>query len=76
MTPKWLIIAGRSDVVSSSVRVALVVGTILVLINYLDRIMLGNLTSTDHVKMLLTYLVPYCVSTYASVRTELHGQDE
>lgn len=50
-----------------SVKVGLLVGTILVLINYTDRALNGDLSVTDFVKMVLTYAVPYCVSTYASV---------
>lgn len=68
----WFNIACRRDVVSRSARVALLVGTMLVLINYIDHIMLKNLTSADYMKMLLTYLVPYCVSTHASVSAELY----
>ena len=50
------------------------VGTILVAINYFDRIRAGALTDIDYVKMLLTYCVPYCVSTYASVSVALKGE--
>jgi hypothetical protein len=49
-----------------SVKVALVVGTVLALINHLDRILSGSLTATNILQMLLTYLVPYSVSTYGS----------
>ena len=45
----------------------MLVGTILVGINYWDRIIEGSLTGGDGIKMLLTYFVPYGVSTYASV---------
>lgn len=49
-----------------SVKVALVVGTILALINHLDRILSGSLNATNILQILLTYLVPYSVSTYGS----------
>lgn len=51
--------------------VALIVGTILNLINQGDAVFTGaaiNLT-----KLLLTYLVPYCVSTYGAVSYRLHA---
>ncbi|WP_197911922.1 nitrate/nitrite transporter NrtS [Kineobactrum salinum] len=64
---RWLGIALREDVVKRSLRVALVVGTFLMLINYSDRFYLGTLQTIDYFKMLLTYCVPYSVSTYASV---------
>jgi hypothetical protein len=45
--------------------VALVVGTILNLINQGDAIL--GLTSINWIKVFLTYLVPYAVSTYGAV---------
>ncbi|MCB1749667.1 MAG: nitrate/nitrite transporter NrtS [Gammaproteobacteria bacterium] len=63
----WIDYATRSDVVRRSGKVALLVGTILVAINYGDRLLGGNLSARDLVKILLTFCVPYCVSTYASV---------
>jgi len=59
--------ATRKDVVKRSLTVALLVGTILVLINYFDRMLSGQMAIIDYAKMALTYCVPYCVSTYASV---------
>ncbi len=70
----WLAIATRRDIIISSLKVCAVVGTILVTINYFDRIQAGTLTTTDYCKMLLTYCVPYCVSTYASVNVVLRGK--
>ena len=63
----WLRLAMNAGVVRRSSRVALVVGTILVAINYGDRLISGELAAGDVVKMVLTYCVPYCVSTYAAV---------
>ncbi len=64
---EWLATACRADVVRRSLRVALVVGTLLVLINHGDRIAAGTVSGLDWLKMGLTYLVPYSVSTWASV---------
>ena len=66
---RWLRAAARPDVVRRSVKVCLIVGTLLVLINYSDRAVGGELTRFDYLKMLLTYAVPYCVSTWVSVAT-------
>lgn len=63
----WLEAALRRDVIRRSLRVALTVGTILVLVNFYDRIPDGPFGIRDLVKALLTYLVPYCVSTWVSV---------
>ena len=65
----WLRTALRPGVVRRSLRVALVVGTLLVALNYADRIWRSDIGTLDWVKMILTYLVPYGVSTYASVST-------
>jgi len=59
---------GRSTV-ALSVRVALVVGTVLAAINYGDRILLrGDMRPLDWVKLAVTYFVPYCVATYGAAR--------
>jgi hypothetical protein len=58
-------VPGRSCIV------ALIVGTILNLINQGDALLAGN--SLDLPKLLLTYLVPYCVSTYGAVSYRLHA---
>ena len=54
---------------------ALIVGTILVAVNYTDRWLDGSLGHIDYVKILLTYLVPYCVSTWVSVPTLLSSDN-
>lgn len=70
---QWCHRALRHDVVGRSIKVGLLVGTILVLINYTDGIIAAELNTTDYFKMVLTYFVPYCVSTYATVRALLKG---
>jgi hypothetical protein len=47
--------------------VALVVGTILFAINQLDAVLRGEFSPTLAAKVALTYLVPYCVSTYSAL---------
>jgi len=56
----------RADVVKRSLKTALIVGTILALINYGEWILNLSLTGEHIIKILMTYLVPYSVSTYAS----------
>jgi hypothetical protein len=54
-----------------SLTVALIVGTILNLINQGDALVTGM---PIHVaKLLLTYMVPYCVSTYGALSYRLHA---
>jgi len=64
----WIGLAARRSVVLRSLRVAAVVGTLLVVLNYGDRALSGSLVPADWVKMALTYLVPYGVATYAAVQ--------
>ena len=71
----WLRIATRPDVVRRSLKVGAIVGTILVAINHGNLILQGVVTAEMIWKSLLTYCVPYCVSTYASVQAILHRQD-
>lgn len=54
-----------------SLRVALVVGTVLTLLNQGDQILVRGLGSVDTVKALFTYLIPYLVSTYGAVSARL-----
>ncbi len=61
-------IATRSDVVRQALKVALVVGAILIAINHGDALMTFEVESSRLARMLLTILVPYCVSTYSSVK--------
>ncbi len=64
----FLRLAGRSDVVVRALRTALLVGAILIAINHGDALLSGDVGPVQLGKMALTVLVPYCVSTYASVR--------
>ncbi len=69
MSNSLISIAARPDIVRRSAKIALVVGTILALINHGDRLLTGNLDSVAIVKISLTYLVPYSVATWAAVQT-------
>jgi hypothetical protein len=73
-TGRWLRAARRPEIVRRSLRVAALVGTLLVAINYGDRLLRGEITAIDRLKMALTYLVPYGVATFAAVGTLL-GDD-
>lgn len=68
MLHKYLTIALSNEVVVTALRLALVVGTILALINHGAEILQGILTKGNIYQMALTYLVPYSVSTYSSVK--------
>ena len=58
--------AMKRDCVLRSLKVAVIVGTILAIINHYDAIFYRDLTKTDIIQILITYLVPYSVATYGS----------
>ena len=58
-------LAKRRDIVIRSLIIAAIVGTILYLINQGDAV--GDMSKFELGKCLLTYMVPYCVSTYGAV---------
>ena len=64
---EWLAMAMRKSIVLRATKVALLVGSALVLINQGDVLLVGDWTLSLVAKILLTYCVPYAVSTYASV---------
>lgn len=70
----WVAIVMAPATVRRSLRVAAVVGSLLVAINYGDRILAGTLLSADFAKIGLTYCVPYCVATYAAVSALRDGR--
>ena len=50
-----------------AIKVALIVGTILMVINQGDVLLGGNLTALVACKIVLTYTVPFSVSTYSAL---------
>jgi len=66
---KFFSAATERGTVVTSARVALIVGSILALINYSDRIFWScDMRPLDWIKIAVTYLVPYCVATYGAAR--------
>jgi hypothetical protein len=63
----WMALATSRSVVQRATVVALVVGSILVIINHGDAIVRGDLSAGRLLRIALTISVPYCVSTYSSV---------
>ena len=66
--PDRIDIALRPDVLARSLRIALVVGTVLALINHGDRILSGSLDASALARIGLTYLVPFVVATWSAVQ--------
>ncbi len=67
MIREWLRIASTKPIVMRGLKYGLVVGSILIIINHGNAITGGTVDSTRVIQMMLTLLVPYCVSTASSV---------
>ena len=66
---KFIKIALLKEVVFMALKMSLIVGSVLALINHSDVIFEGTLTRVNVYQIILTFLVPYSVSTYSSVKT-------
>lgn len=53
--------------VGLALKVALVIGTLLNLINHFDVLAGAPITRVVATQIMLTYIVPYCVSTHGQV---------
>ena len=71
----WVKAAKHPPIRKRATRVALIVGTVLVLINHGDALLQGQLDWVRAVKIVLTYMVPYMVSTHSAVAATLDGQN-
>ena len=69
----WLLLAVEINTLIRSIKIAVVVGTLLMFINHSSVIMSGEIEGHHMLKILLTYLVPYLVSTYSSVESKLNN---
>ena len=67
-------LALRADVRRRALTLALVVGPVSGLINHGGRMLGGMMEAGDWLRFGLTFLVPYCVSTWSSVMA-IHGRD-
>jgi hypothetical protein len=65
--------ACSGKIVKNSLRIALVVGSILNLVNQGDAILARIGVSWIHVA--LNYFVPYCVASYSAAKNELATRD-
>jgi hypothetical protein len=67
----WLWVACERSVVLRACKYALVVGAVLITINHGDALLAGDVGASRLLKMGLTVLVPYVVSTLSSVGATL-----
>jgi len=69
-----LALALKPSVVKRALKYAIAVGTILIAINHGDAILRGDLPPARLLRLGLTVLVPYVVSTLSSVGAVREGQ--
>ncbi len=67
-------IASERDIVISSIKVAIVVGCVLNLINQGEKLIALDFKQLNLLKFFVTFSVPYMVSTYASVKVKLESE--
>lgn len=67
-------IARSRPVVTTAIKLALIVGTVLALINHGPSMMRFSLSIENILQILVTYLVPYSVSTYSAVAAVLNQE--
>ena len=70
----WFRLALRKDIFARGLKIGVVVGTLLTAINYGDVLIAGEVLPLMYWKILMTYCVPFCVSTYASVEAARASQ--
>jgi len=63
---KWIVMNKKN--ISTAFLVAIVVGTLLNLINSYDVLFEEKFTGKNAIKIVLTYITPFCVSLYSSIK--------
>jgi len=64
-------LALQKDTILTSLKVSIVVGLILTFINQEDIIISFQFKDLDPVKAILTFVIPFLVSTYSSVKAKI-----
>ena len=72
---RWLAVARERAVVVRACKYAVGVGAVLIAINHGDALLAGELGPGRLLKMALTVLVPYAVSTLSSVGATLAARE-
>lgn len=62
-------LACSARIARSALPIAFLVGTVLNLVNQGEIILAGD--AVDWLRLLLNYLVPYCVASYSAAKNEL-----
>jgi hypothetical protein len=73
---EWLSLARSPRIVRRALKYAIGVGSVLILINHGDALLRGDIALVRVLRMILTVIVPYCVSTASSVSSILEHNNE
>lgn len=61
-------LAFTSKIIIPAIKISLIVGTLLAMINHSTAIVEMEVDMKRLFQIILTYFVPYCVSTYSAVK--------
>ena len=73
---EWLSLARSPRIVHRALKYAVGVGSVLILINHGDALLRGDISLVRVLRMILTVIVPYMVSTASSVSSILEHKKE
>jgi hypothetical protein len=73
---EWLSLACSPRIVNRALKYAIGVGTVLIVINHGDALLRGDISLVRVLRMILTVIVPYCVSTASAVSSVLEHKNE
>tara|TARA_R110001583_G_scaffold20698_2_gene79266 strand:- start:11195 stop:11449 length:255 start_codon:yes stop_codon:yes gene_type:complete len=65
---RFVDLAMKPSIMVAALKISLIVGTLLALINHGSALTHMELDSDRILQIMLTYFVPYCVSTYSAVK--------
>lgn len=64
-------VARNRSILITAVKLAVLVGLLLNLINQGDSILSGNFPEVNWIKFCLTFCVPFCVSVFSATKTKM-----
>ena len=73
---KHFTLAASPSIVRRAIKYSVIVGTVLISINHGDSLLKGNIDKLKVVKIILTYSVPYIVSTLSSVQATIFSDSK
>ena len=73
---KYITLATSPGIVRRAIKYSIVVGTILIFINHGESLLKGNIDKLKVIKIILTYSVPYIVSTLSSVQATIFSDSK